>query len=1167
MYRALFDLKRLPFDKDLDSESFLLTDSGKVILDAILAEAVRGGNVVLVSGGPGVGKSLLATEAAEWAGDSWRVINLDASEGMAGWEEVIQSAIDDELMAGGARADAPLLLLVDNAEQLADEELSRLLASLGNDADGAEMVRVVLFARPSLSMRLHRDSLAGARERIDLQLPLKGLSVAETADYITHRMHVAGRQGASPFTEDAVKAIHSLTQGTPRLINQRCATALNRAFRKQSRIVDASLISGALFKAGATGVPSAQEIEDESAQEITPKRADESGTSQGVSDAAARVARSAQLIGKRETAPVSASSVDEERLLEIQELLLASFKAGEALADRLESCTKRAESVATSEKAAADRLSGGQTQASEMADKLSAMMQSADQLLATLAGQVRETDAREHGSVERLVQIERREAQIDEKLALLEHRMEDMTSKHAAAERRGATAGADFDDVVLRAENVIDQLKVRSEKAAQWERDVDARLSALSETIAKKSAATVTEMETACETAVRNALSEIDRQREGARKSIESDVKALRQSDQNRNERIATDRVEIERLLKELAERETSVKRLFEDAEVSAASISEMSKEVTSRQDQVNKLLSRLDERFDAVGAQFEEMENRSESIAAIVGELNRREQDLARLLGEIDAREAAWKTMSAEYHAGRATMESMARDIDDRMGSLAERLLAVEVGKSDLSAVVDRVESSISSADGVFDRMREWDDRLKKSVGAAVERGRVVEELLAMAEMKEPQWASQVHSSTSAANLLADGCKEAHHLIEELTKAGEGTQAKIAQMESAAKSAGEMESRLEAAGGNSHELLGRLNQAGERLGALCGQLEQTLEEAMSVHGSSQQILRRLGERIDKAEEAGGKLIDQIDALEVGVVKARAATESLEEKRRDDAAALGRYEELSSILGQQAGDAAKVLGQMERMHGDILDAIKRADEEASSMRSMSESAAKLLEQFGRRQDALMPTNELLSQMFKRVRDMAGVVDQLDEKTVASRQRMEKMLELPEQIIREAKTQAAQLNDVCRSVRKVFGSLSRVSLEANERIDQYNKSRKEADDRAAKLHEELRLAGETMKEWVREAERVQGRLENTIERAPKLDRTHPSQSFAKLLDLAVGRPGDAAEAAPSQPVRKAAPVEEHTVLTNVADGRVSKRQADEIAAMIREAEERTGAGAF
>jgi chromosome segregation ATPase len=249
------------------------------------------------------------------------------------------------------------------------------------------------------------------------------------------------------------------------------------------------------------------------------------------------------------------------------------------------------------------------------------------------------------------------------------------------------------------------------------------------------------------------------------------------------------------------------------------------------------------------------------------------------------------------------------------------------------------------------------------------------------------------------------------------------------------------------------------------------------------------------------------------------------------------------------------------------MHGEILGAIKNAECASESMRTLSESSAKMLEQFGRRQDALAPTNELLAQMFKRVRDMAGQVDEIDEKAAASRTRMEKMLELPDQIVREAKAQSAQLNDVCRSVRKVFGSLSRVSLEANERVEQFNKSRQESDDRSMKLQEELREAGETMREWVREAERVQSRLENSIERAPKLDRTHPSQSFARLLDLAVGRPGDVEEPVVEEPSPGTSGNMEPTVLTNVADGRVPKRTADEIAAMIREAENRSAATTF
>lgn len=1138
MYRALFDLKRLPFDKELDVECFMLTDSGKEVLDAIMSEVGRGTEIIVVSGGPGVGKSLLAAHAAERAQDVWRSELLDGTEGMSGWEEVIQIANESCAADQHSIEEAPLMLLVDNAEQLSDEELLGLVDRVEEGQVGTEKVRIVFFSRPSLSMRLHRDSMKRIRSHINQHLQLKGLSITETAEYINLRLQTAGRRGASPFSEDAIESVHRLTQGVPRLINQRCTTALNRAFRKQSRIVEASMITGALLKPGTFGASGSKAV-DEGSSDCAPNVSGKSQMATTEVEATIAGGESPQLIGKRDASKESVD-VDEDRLLEIQELLLASFKAGEALADRLESCTKRAESVVSSEQEVVARLAGEQSAMSHASDQIQQMLQSAGEFMSSL---------------------EQRESSIQERLDRFEQRFQ------GGSDVIGADAGKGIDEAVLRADGVIDQLRIRFEKVAQWERDVDTRLSELAEAISKKSASAVSEMESSCASAAREAKLEIDRSAESARKSVLGELDSTRRSESQLRARIEKEREELDRLLKELDEREASLKRRMEDAEASTGTIAEMHADVTGRHEQVTKLLSRMDDRFDEVGGQFEELEIRSESIATIVAELNRREQEVVGLLKDMDDREAGWKIKSSELESARSSMESIGREFDERMESLAERMLATEVAKADLSTVEERVSDTISSTDHVFDRMKEWDDRLRKSFEGAVEQGRVIEELLAMAEVKNGQWASQVHSSTSAASLLAESCKEAHHLINELKNQEHDSRRSADRVESATQQAGEVEERLESAGNRGRDLLGELNQGSEKLGELCGQLGQTLEEALSIHGSSQQILRRLSERTQKAEETGEHLIDQVDALEVGIVKAQSVVAALDEKRRDEEQALTRYDEMSSLLSTHAKEASQIVTRLERMHGEILGAIKNAECASESMRTLSESSAKMLEQFGRRQDALAPTNELLAQMFKRVRDMAGQVDEIDEKAAASRTRMEKMLELPDQIVREAKAQSAQLNDVCRSVRKVFGSLSRVSLEANERVEQFNKSRQESDDRSMKLQEELREAGETMREWVREAERVQSRLENSIERAPKLDRTHPSQSFARLLDLAVGRPGDVEEPVVEEPSPGTSGNMEPTVLTNVADGRVPKRTADEIAAMIREAENRSAATTF
>jgi general secretion pathway protein A len=75
---------------------------------------------------------------------------------------------------------------------------------------------------------------------------LQPLNLQETTAYIRHRLEVAGlRGGVSLFDSAAVKQIHSLTRGIPRLINVLCDRALLGAYGQQRGRVNKKLIAEA----------------------------------------------------------------------------------------------------------------------------------------------------------------------------------------------------------------------------------------------------------------------------------------------------------------------------------------------------------------------------------------------------------------------------------------------------------------------------------------------------------------------------------------------------------------------------------------------------------------------------------------------------------------------------------------------------------------------------------------------------------------------------------------------------------------------------------------------------------------------------------------------------------------------------------------------------------
>jgi len=128
------------------------------------------------------------------------------------------------ILGDNARRDRRAVLVVDEAHLLEDSGLVeplRLLLNLG--ALDKPPFTLLLVGQPTLLPMVERHG--GFDERIDIKVLLPALSAEETADYVTHRLSVAGAS-REIFSPDGLAAVHRLTSGVPRRINRLCDLAL-----------------------------------------------------------------------------------------------------------------------------------------------------------------------------------------------------------------------------------------------------------------------------------------------------------------------------------------------------------------------------------------------------------------------------------------------------------------------------------------------------------------------------------------------------------------------------------------------------------------------------------------------------------------------------------------------------------------------------------------------------------------------------------------------------------------------------------------------------------------------------------------------------------------------------------------------------------------------------
>jgi type II secretory pathway predicted ATPase ExeA len=137
------------------------------------------------------------------------------------------------------------VLIIDEAQLIPSKATFDEIRLLTNfQLDDQNLLSVVLIGQPELETRLEREHYAPLRQRIGMRYSLGPLSLAETVEYIEHRIRVAGG-GRNPFDARAMEEIHALSGGIPRLINTLCTTALLDAFGEDAERIDAPRIASA----------------------------------------------------------------------------------------------------------------------------------------------------------------------------------------------------------------------------------------------------------------------------------------------------------------------------------------------------------------------------------------------------------------------------------------------------------------------------------------------------------------------------------------------------------------------------------------------------------------------------------------------------------------------------------------------------------------------------------------------------------------------------------------------------------------------------------------------------------------------------------------------------------------------------------------------------------
>lgn len=258
MYTSYFGIDESPFAITPDPRYLYMSEKHQEALAHLLYGITSGGGVVVLTGEVGTGKTTISRALLDQLPDDIDVAlclnpRLDEVELLAN--------LCDELKIPYARETASLkslvdlvnthlleahaagrhsVLIIDEAQNLSPRVLEQLRLLTNLETSTKKLLQIVLIGQPELNDMLARPDMRQMAQRITARFHLLPLNAAETEALIGYRLSVAGLE-PDVIDKPAVRLIHRMSGGVPRLINILCDRCLLAAYARNQMHVDRRL--------------------------------------------------------------------------------------------------------------------------------------------------------------------------------------------------------------------------------------------------------------------------------------------------------------------------------------------------------------------------------------------------------------------------------------------------------------------------------------------------------------------------------------------------------------------------------------------------------------------------------------------------------------------------------------------------------------------------------------------------------------------------------------------------------------------------------------------------------------------------------------------------------------------------------------------------------------
>jgi type II secretory pathway predicted ATPase ExeA len=233
MYKEFFGLRANPFNVNPDPRYLFLTRHTEEALACLTYGIQSRKGFVLLTGEVGTGKTTLINKLLEWLRaqqvptafvfNSRMNVPQFLDYMMADFGVPCETRSKSQILMRlynwlleRYRAGETAVLIVDEAQNLADEVLEEIRMLTNLETFTEKLLQIVLVGQTELEQKLKQPSLRQLRQRLTLRAKTHPLTAEETKAYIQQRLRIAGSNGEPIFDADALHAIQPDLRALPR---------------------------------------------------------------------------------------------------------------------------------------------------------------------------------------------------------------------------------------------------------------------------------------------------------------------------------------------------------------------------------------------------------------------------------------------------------------------------------------------------------------------------------------------------------------------------------------------------------------------------------------------------------------------------------------------------------------------------------------------------------------------------------------------------------------------------------------------------------------------------------------------------------------------------------------------------------------------------------------